>query len=154
MDSPQMSTSDYNASRASVEDKEILEIWRKGAKAESRLNLLENLQGDGKALKEAVRLGKVVQSQKQVQGEGDCDWDVVSCIMQKKLEDARLEVRRLKDKKRTLKAKMKAQGPLLSARKTLARAQKEARTIFDKKKEKIIGLLIEYNLTSYLASLL
>ena len=82
-------------------------LLMKGAKAEARLELLTDLRKAGKVLKEAVRVGKIVESQKQIPNKGGVDWSVVDFGMERKVADAREEVRGFQREKRALKVSAK-----------------------------------------------
>ena len=51
-----------------MDKKRIVDTWKKEAKAESKMILLEDLRRGGKAVKDAIKIGKIVGAKKQVPG--------------------------------------------------------------------------------------
>ena len=86
--------------------KNIRVTWKKESKAVSRLTMLEGMVNRGEALSEAVRMGKSVSNKKQVPDKGGCDKTVVDLIMQRKLQDARKDVKQLREAKKLIVAEV------------------------------------------------
>ena len=102
----------FNA-KASWNSKTIEEIWKKGAVAEARLTMLKDLKSQEKALPQVMKIGKQIQTQKQVQvGKGEVDQKVVELIMNQKIQDAEIQVRKWNRKTYQVKEELKDGGVL------------------------------------------
>ena len=71
-------------------------------------------------------MGKELQAKKQAPGPGDCDWDLVNFIMERKLSDAEAELSSLRREKLNILTELRAQGPMHGFTRTIRRAVKEA----------------------------
>ena len=115
----------FNASRASQDDRRMIwNVWRREAKASSRMELLTSLEREGKALKDVVKVGQRVEKQKHSE-RGDCDWELVRQIMGSKLRGAKSEVRKLKREQCLIKESIKKEGPECKLINTVERAESE-----------------------------
>ena len=136
MEKSTLSNSDTNAKRASIDHRVIMSTWRREAKATSRLQLLEKLKQEGKVLGEATRIGKAIESKKQVPSKGECDWEVVRCIMERKLSDARSEVKEVRKEKAKIEKLVKEVGPNSNLKKSITRAKIKSRKYKERKNVK------------------
>ena len=71
--------------------------------------MLRDLVTEGKSLNNVINMGKNIQLQKKVPGQGDVDWSVVDIIMKTKLKDAEQEVKMLRRTKLQIKTDLKVQ---------------------------------------------
>ena len=95
-------------------------------KAAARVDLLQRMKNEGRALGDAVSMGRRVGEAKHTGGE-DIDWNVVDTIMSSKLADAQKELLKLRRRRRQVTEEVNRLGHASSYRRALQRAKNKAK---------------------------